>query len=101
MAIVEVSVVPVGPAGASISRHVAHCLDILEESGLAYELCPMGTVIEGDLTSILTAVQAMHDGTFGGDVVRVLTSIRIDDRRDKELTMAGKLAAVQRHRGQR
>ncbi len=98
MAVVEVSIVPVGPAGASISKHVAHCLDILEESGLAYELCPMGTVIEGDLTCVLDAIRAMHDGTFGGDVVRVLTTIKVDDRRDKELTMDGKLAAVRRHR---
>ncbi len=99
MAVVEVSIVPVGPAGASISKHVAHCLDILEKSGLTYELCPMGTVIEGDLPSILDAIHAMHEGTFGGEVVRVLTSVKIDDRHDKELTMHGKLAAVRRHRG--
>lgn len=99
MAVVEVSIVPAGPAGASISRYVAHCLDILEESGLTYELCPMGTVIEGDLDRILETIRAMHEGTFGGEVVRVLTSIKIDDRRDKELSMEGKLAAVRRHRG--
>ncbi len=98
MAVVEVSIVPVGPAGASISKHVAHCLDILEQSGLTYELCPMGTVIEGDLVSILDAIRSMHEGTFGGDVVRVLTTIKVDDRRDKKLTMDGKLAAVRRHR---
>jgi len=98
MAVVEVSIVPVGPAGASISKHVAHCLDILEESGLSYELCPMGTVIEGDLVDILDAIRAMHEGTFGGEVVRVLTTIKVDDRRDKELTMDGKRAAVHRHR---
>jgi uncharacterized protein (TIGR00106 family) len=98
MAVVEVSIVPVGPAGASISRYVARCLDILDQSGLDYELCPMGTVIEGELALILDAVREMHDGTFGNEVVRVLTTIRIDDRRDKELTMDGKIDAVRRHR---
>jgi len=98
MAVVEVSIVPVGPAGASISRYVAHCLDILDESGLTYELCPMGTVIEGELPAILDAIRAMHEGTFGGEVVRVLTTIKVDDRRDKTLSMDGKLAAVRRHR---
>ncbi len=98
MAVVEVSIVPMGQGGASISRYVAHCLDILEESGLSYELCPMGTVIEGDLDAILSAVRSMHEGTFGGDVVRVLTTIRVDDRRDRPLSMAGKLASVRRHR---
>ena len=99
MAVVQVSVVPVGTSTASISHHVAHCLDVLEATGLRYELAPMGTVIEGDLREILEAVAKMHDGTFGSDAVRVLTTVIIDERRDKPLTMAGKLEAVRRRRG--
>ena len=99
MAVVQVSVVPVGTSTASISHHVAHCLDVLETTDLRYELSPMGTVIEGDLRKILEAVAKMHEGTFGNDVVRVLTTLIIDERRDKPLTMAGKLEAVRRRRG--
>lgn len=99
MAVAQVSVVPVGTAGASISRHVAHCLDVLEETGLTYELGPMGTAIEGDLREVLEAIARMHESAFGGGVVRVLTNVTIDDRRDKPLTMAGKLAAVRERRG--
>lgn len=98
MAVAQVSVVPVG-VGASISRHVAHCLDVLEETGLSYELGPMGTAIEGDLRDVLEAIARMHESAFGDDVVRVLTTITIDDRRDKPLSMAGKLAAVRTRRG--
>jgi uncharacterized protein (TIGR00106 family) len=99
MAVAQVSVVPVGTADASISRHVAHCLDVLEETGLAYELGPMGTAIEGDLREVLEAIARMHEATFGEGVVRVLTNITIDDRRDKPLSMGGKLAAVRKRRG--
>ena len=99
MAVAQVSVVPVGTAGASISRHVAHCLDVLDKTGLKYELGPMGTAIEGDLRDLLEAIARMHESTFGDDVVRVLTTVVIDDRRDKPLTMAGKLAAVRERRG--
>jgi uncharacterized protein (TIGR00106 family) len=99
MAVAQVSVVPVGTAEASISRHVAHCLDVLEESGLAYQLGPMGTAIEGDLHEVLDAISRMHESTFGDGIVRVLTTIIIDDRRDKALTMAGKLSAVRERRG--
>ena len=99
MAVAQVSVVPVGTPGASISRHVAHCLDVLEESGLRYELGPMGTAIEGDLREVLEAIARMHESAFGDGVVRVLTNVTIDDRRDKPLTMAGKLAAVRKRRG--
>jgi uncharacterized protein (TIGR00106 family) len=99
MAVAQVSVVPVG-AGASISHHVAHCLDVLEETGLKYSLGPMATVIEGDLRDVLEAIARMHESTFGDGVVRVLTSVSIDDRRDKPLTMEGKLAAVRKRRGE-
>ena len=99
MAVAQVSVVPVGTAGASISRHVAHCLDVLDKTGLKYELGPMGTAIEGDLRDLLEAIARMHESTFGDDVVRVLTTVVIDGRRDKPLTMAGKLAAVRERRG--
>lgn len=98
MAVVQVSVVPVGTGSASISRHVAHCVDVLDDTGLRYRLTPMGTVIEGDLRDILGAIASMHEGTFGDDVVRVLTTIIVDDRRDKPLTMDGKLEAVHRRR---
>lgn len=99
MAVVQVSVVPVGTSTASISLHVAHCLDVLETTGLRYELAPMGTVVEGDLREVLEAVAKMHEGTFGDDVARVLTTVIIDDRRDKPLTMEGKLKAVRERRG--
>ena len=100
MAVVQVTIIPSGPAGASISKYVAHCLDVLEESGLKYELTPMATVIEGDLDRVMEAVLRMHEETFGGAVVRVLTSISIDDRRDKSVSIDGKLAAVRRHRAE-
>lgn len=99
MAVVQVSVVPVGTSTASISHHVARCLDVLEATGLSYELTPMGTVIEGDLRDVLDAVARMHEATFGRDVVRVLTTLIIDERKDKPLTMAGKVEAVKRRRG--
>ena len=56
MAVAQVSVVPVGTPSASISQHVANCLDVLEGTGLKYELNPMGTVIEGELRAILDAI---------------------------------------------
>jgi uncharacterized protein (TIGR00106 family) len=61
-----------------------------------YEITPMGTIIEGDLDKILAVVRKMHEGTFGGGVVRVLTTVKIDDRRDKAQGMKEKLNSLRR-----
>jgi uncharacterized protein (TIGR00106 family) len=83
MAVVEVSIIPLGVPGTSLSGHVARVLRVLRESSLKYELTAMGTIISGDLEDILQVVRKMHESCFAGEVTRVLTQIKIDDRRDK------------------
>ncbi len=95
MAMIEVSVVPLGTKSPSVSHFVADALRVLKNAhGIKYELTPMGTVIEGDLDVIIDLAKEMHRVTFGPDVKRVVTTIKIDDRSDKPLTMDGKLSSV-------
>lgn len=96
MAVVEVSVVPVGTPSSSLSEYVAGCVAVLKEAGgVTYQLTPMGTIIEGELDRVMEVVRKMHEQPFEKGCGRVVTSVRIDDRRDKKLTMAGKVAAVE------
>lgn len=94
MAVGEVSVVPVGTGSASISNYVAVAFKIVKESGLKYELSSMSTNLEGDIPAIMDVVSKIHESAFEQGAVRVLTSLKIDDRRDKPLTIDGKKAAV-------
>jgi len=94
MAIAEISVVPIGTKSTSLSSYVAGCLKVLEDSGMTYELHGMGTIIEGDLKALLDVVRKMHEVPFGQGALRVVTNIKIDDRRDKEGSAKGKVAAV-------
>jgi uncharacterized protein (TIGR00106 family) len=94
MAVAEIAVVPVGTGSASISDYVAGAIRIVKASGLKFELTSMGTCVEGDVASILELVRKMHEGGFNQGAVRVLTSVTLDDRRDKALSIDGKKAAV-------
>jgi uncharacterized protein (TIGR00106 family) len=97
MVMAEVSIVPLGTKSPSVSEYVARALGVLEkEPDIKYELTPMGTVIEGDLEKILNAVRKMHNSVFSDEVTRVVTTIKIDDRRDKALSMHGKIESVQK-----
>ncbi|OPZ74933.1 MAG: hypothetical protein BWY80_00371 [Firmicutes bacterium ADurb.Bin456] len=95
MAVVEISIVPVGSPHTSLSEYVAGCLAVLKEAeGVTWQLTPMGTILEGELDQVLIVVRCMHEQPFQKGIHRVVTTIRIDDRRDQVLTMTGKVAAV-------
>lgn len=100
MAMVEVSVVPLGTGSPSVSRYVAGAVRILQgEPGIKYQLTAMGTIIEGELETLLALAGRMHCSAFDAGAVRVVTTIKIDERRDKPLSIGGKVAAVQRELG--
>lgn len=95
MAIVEVTIAPMGTSSTSLSQYVADCHHVLmQNDDLKYELHSMGTVIEGDLNRILDVVRQMHEIPFSAGALRVSTLIRIDDRRDKISSMSAKVQAV-------
>ena len=97
MVIAEISVVPLGTKTPSVSQYVARAVKVLErEKDIRYELTAMATVIEGDLDKILAVVKKMHEGVFGEGVSRVLTTVKIDDRRDKAQTMKEKLNSLKK-----
>lgn len=96
MAIMQISVVPIGTDSPSISHYVAECVAIVKEKGLPYELTSMGTNVEGELGDLLWVAEKMHELPFKRSAQRVLTSIKIDDRRDKGLSIRGKKESVER-----
>lgn len=94
MAIVEVSVVPLGLSTTSLSEQVASVLQPLKDSRLHYTLTAMGTIIEGDLKEVMKCVLKMHEVPFQKGMGRVYTTIKVDDRRDKPITIEGKIHSV-------
>jgi len=96
MAVVEISVTPLGTGRVGVSNYIADCLQIVRQSGVKHQLTPMGTILEGDLDEIFTLLRQMHESPFAAGAVRVSTLIKIDDRRDrKDHTMEGKVRAVE------
>ena len=100
MAIIDISIVPVGTPTPSVSRYVAGAVQILQsEPDIKYELTAMGTIIEGDLERLLVLAGRMHQSAFEAGIERVATTIKIDERRDKPSSMSSKVEAVKRKIG--
>lgn len=95
MAILEISVVPIGTGDTSLSAYVADCIRILKMEKVHYELTSMGTNIEGDLKDLIRVALKMHQEPFKKGATRVLTTLKIDDRRDQKGTLSQKKKSVQ------
>jgi len=94
MAIVAVSIAPVGE-GVSVSRHVAAALNVVrEQDRVRHRLDPMFTTLEGDLDEIFALIRNMQEAVFEAGAQRVGTVIKIDDRRDRPVAMEDKIRAV-------
>ncbi len=93
--VAEISVVPVGTGSAGVSQYVAACLDVVKDrKDISYRLTPMGTILEGPLDIIIEVARKMHEVPFDKGAARVVTTLKIDERRDKANTMDGKLKSV-------
>jgi uncharacterized protein (TIGR00106 family) len=98
MAIVDVTVIPIGTESPSVSKYVAEIQKVLKryenEGKIRYQLTPMNTIIEGDLPVLFEVIQAMHEVPFQQGLQRVATNLRIDDRRDVKRKMEDKVERV-------
>jgi uncharacterized protein (TIGR00106 family) len=97
LVIAELKVVPLGTQTASLSKYVKAVIDVVREAkDITYQITPMSTIIQGPLSRVLELAQEMHEIPFKMGATRVSTSISIDDRRDKVITMESKVKAVSR-----
>jgi uncharacterized protein (TIGR00106 family) len=97
MVLLEMSIVPVGK-GESLSPYVARCLNVIDQSGLDYELHSMGTIVEGELSDVLGVMQRCVE-ELARDNDRVSCSAKLDYRKGVSGQLKEKIASVEQELG--
>ncbi len=91
--VAEIFITPLGTGQSTIRESIRALVPLVEASGLVHQLTAMGTLVEGPLDEVLALARRLHDATFdvadGTD--RVVTHLRLDERRGEPLTLAGKV----------
>ncbi len=90
---IDFCILPLG-VDVSISPYIAACLEIIDKSGLGYEIGPNGTAIEGDWQLVFDCVKACHIEVHRLGSDRVYTSLRINTRTDKQQSFTQKVPRV-------
>lgn len=96
----ELTVIPIGTSGTSLSKYVAAAIAALDKTGIKYQLSGMGTLLEAENPDeLFTAIKNAHEAVFKEGMDRVVTSVKIDDRRDHDRTMDDKVRSVEEKLG--
>lgn len=95
--LVEFSMSPMDK-GESVGEYVARCVEIVEDSGLPYQLTAMGTVVEGSWNECFHVVTKCHEA-LAKDCDRITTSIRADTREGPSGRIQQKVKSVEEHVG--
>ena len=99
MVLLEFSMTPI-TRGESVSTYVARSLDIVDKSGLSYQLTPMGTIIEGEWTDVMAVVTACYEA-MRADCDRVSTLIKVDYRAGPGGRLKSKIGSVEKKLGRK
>ena len=94
MALMHLTIIPLGTSSTSVGDYVADLQKALARSGFPYKLTDMGTIIEGSSKELLALAAQLSEMPFNKGVNRVVTQISMDDRRDKKVTLGDKEASV-------
>jgi len=97
MTLMEFSIIPLDQ-GSSFSASVAQVLMVVDQSGLHYQLTPMGTIVEGewdDLWSLLT--RCFHTLEKNSD--RISLQVKFDYRKGPAGRIQSKVRSVEQKAG--
>lgn len=96
MIVAEFSVIPMG-AGTSAGRYIRAVHEMLKNSGIRFVPGAMSTAIEAEsIEQICMIIERANKILTDMEVQRVITTVTIDYRLDKEISIDKKLKALER-----
>lgn len=84
-------------SGTSLTPFVRAAVEALSKERVKHEVGPMSTALEAaSFDELLRGVKAAHDAVVAEGAKRVVLTLHVDHRLDKESSLERKVAAVKR-----
>ena len=94
MIVADFSIVPMG-SGTSAAKYIRAVYDLLRESGVRFVPGPMSTSVETkSFEELFDLIEKANQRLKDMGVERIITSVKIDYRLDKEISIESKLTAT-------
>lgn len=93
------AIFPTDKGREGVSKYVSKVLKMIAESGVAYQLNPMGTTIEtATMQEALDIVQKAYE-VLEPEADRIYATVTMDIRKDRENGMQQKITSIEKRIG--
>ncbi|MFC7370278.1 MTH1187 family thiamine-binding protein [Fictibacillus iocasae] len=75
--LVSIQIIPKTKNGENVIPYVDEAIKIIDESGVKYEVHPLETTMEGDLTELFAVIQKMNERMIEIGSPNVISQIKV------------------------
>jgi len=100
MVLLEFAMSPTAAKGDSLSPYIARILDVIDRSGVTYQLTAMGTILEGDWDEVMKVVGDCFKA-LQADCPRIGMNLKMDYRAGSQSRLRSKIEAVEAQLGRK
>ncbi|MFZ0369590.1 MAG: thiamine-binding protein [Halobacillus sp.] len=75
--LVSIQIIPKTERNEDVIPYVDHAISIIEKSGLKYEVHPLETTIEGELSTIFGLIEKMNEAMVEKGCSNVISQIKV------------------------
>lgn len=75
--LLSIQVIPKTPNGEDSIPYVDKAIEVIQQSGLKYQVNPLETTLEGELPELLEVVRQMHEVLIEAGSASVISQIKI------------------------
>lgn len=76
-ALVSIQIIPKMPNGEDVIPLVDAAIAVIEEAGVPYQVSPLETTMEGNLTELLAIVQKMNERMIEKGSLSIISQVKI------------------------
>ncbi|TND09924.1 MAG: hypothetical protein FD123_852 [Bacteroidetes bacterium] len=85
-----IQVIPKVPA-QNLYAVIDKAIEVIQQSGLAYKVCPFETVIEGPYEKVMETAEAAQQACFAAGADEVLVFMKLQRRKNADVAMEEKV----------
>lgn len=81
------------PRSAKIGTYelVDKAIEIIQQSGLKYRVCPFETVVEGYYDEIMNLLKEVHEVIYANGAEEMITNVKIQTRYNQDVLIEDKM----------